>query len=68
MIFSIASSIPDQIEYLIEERSRLADEAKELREVEEEAARDTGIPCTRENFLAWRSGFLKEMHGTVPHS
>lgn len=64
MIFSLVSTLKDSAELLISERQKAVQAEKEFEAAqaeEEENRKFHGAVVTRESFLAWREGFLKEM-------
>lgn len=64
MIFTVISSVPDHLESLRQARIDEAERIKAEAERVEEEKRNTGTPCTVDNFNKWRKAFLVEMHGT----
>ncbi|KAH8905549.1 RWD-domain-containing protein [Coniochaeta sp. PMI_546] len=64
MVFSLVSTVKETAEQLILERREI--KARELEEAKLAAEREEnkkfhGTPVTRETFLKWREGFIKEM-------
>ncbi|KAK4239457.1 ubiquitin-conjugating enzyme/RWD-like protein [Achaetomium macrosporum] len=64
MVFTLVSAVKEAAEQLVAERKEAAAKAHEeaiLAAEREENKKFHGTPVTRETFLKWREGFLKEM-------
>lgn len=64
MVFTLVTTLKDVAEVLISDRTRQAEEAREIevrQKEEEENRKFHGTVVTRERFLEWRERFRKEM-------
>ena len=64
MIFTLVSTLKDAAELLIEERKNAVEALREVeikKAEEEENRKFQGTSVTRENFLAWRDSFRREV-------
>jgi hypothetical protein len=64
MVFTLVSAVKEAAEQLVAERKEAAAKVREealLAAEREENKKFHGTPVTRETFLKWREGFLKEM-------
>lgn len=64
MVFTLVSTLKDVAELLIADRMRAAEAIREVeaqKAEEEENKKFHGTAVTRESFLQWRDGFMKEI-------